>query len=199
MPTFHQAGSYRAKILSVEIVQAQSGTEQIRIALELQTYYAQGTPGVPVPPSRFPPEVYMPLTEATMGSPTQPGWVAETLAGMGFDGDFSTISEQFEGKVVDVGCRYEYAQQGKHQGEEVERWSIYRPGGTRAKAPADPKQGRRLTSQWGALFGRPGGNTTQTKRRKTKREMAEEIQQAAAAEETETAAAVSDGEEDIPF
>jgi hypothetical protein len=150
MSVYNEAGKYRAKVIGACLVKSESsGNDQVLITLEIHGKYQEGYGLAEYPAPQYPPEVYMALTDGTMGTPASPGWVAQTLAYMGFDGDFDNLHlllSQFHDAI----CKHEEGLQGGL----VERWSILRPGGVRAVAPPEKKQVRELNSRFGNLFSR---------------------------------------------
>ena len=150
MATYNDAGKYRVKIIGACLVKAESsGNDQMLLSLQIEGKYQEGYGLVDYPPPTYPPEVYLPLTEATMhGRDGKPGWVAELLRYLGFDGDFDNLHllrEQYH----DALCKHEESISGSGL---VEKWSILKPGGVRQVATPEKKEVRRLNTQWGNLF-----------------------------------------------
>ena len=101
MGIYNEKGSYKATIGVATMTEAKSGTPQVRLDLELREFYdAQRKCWVAAFQPRVPPSVYLAITDATMGSPGKPGWVADVLAYLGFDGNFDAIT-QLEAKEVE--------------------------------------------------------------------------------------------------
>src|SRR5215204_2393884 len=111
--------------------------DQVLLTLDIQGKYLEGQGLAEWPKPMYPPEVYLPLTDATMDHGN--GWVALTLRHLGFDGDFDNLP-QLCGKFEDVLCKHET----NLDGDPVERWSILRPAGARTVPPAEKKEVRRL-------------------------------------------------------
>jgi hypothetical protein len=153
MSVFNPEGSYRAKIGLVQIGQARNEkkTPQLELHLELSAHYDQDQKDwFEHPQPRFAPIVYLSLTEATMGSPGNPGWVANLLSYLGFDGDFDKIAA-LEGTEVEALCQYE--EPPTKPGTQRERWSIIVPRAERA--PTDRTVTRDLKARFGKLFKAP--------------------------------------------
>lgn len=146
MATYNLQGKYKAVITSAQLTQAKTGTDQVLLTLSLRGYYVEGRGLVECSNPTFPPEVYLPLTTATLGSDGK-GWVAETLRSLGFDGDFFNL-QPLVGKETDAVCKYDF----NLAGEEVERWSILRPSGPRELPAVATKDVRRLNATFGNLF-----------------------------------------------
>lgn len=150
MGVYNPAGAYRGKIGMAVLSEAanERKTPQFELHLELEavydqdkrTWYEHGQP-------RFAPVVYLSLTEATMGTPDNPGWVANVLSYLNFNGDFDAIA-QLEGKEVEFYCQHQDVQD--KPGEKREKWSISIP--KVPKPPAPKTVTKSLKTQYGNLF-----------------------------------------------
>src|SRR5262245_37761075 len=119
---YYDEGAYRASISAAALGRVRTGTAQVELTLELLgRLTSQGEEEARQ--GQYPPVAYLTLTAETMGTLTQPGWVAETLKYLGFDGDFDNL-DQLVGREVKALCRYEARQDGNG---EREKWSILRP------------------------------------------------------------------------
>jgi hypothetical protein len=206
MATYHEAGRYRARVAAAALSKATTGTDQVRLSLELLGIYGEGQDRqlYQAATSRFPPEVYLALTEKTIE------WVQKVLTALGFEGDFGNL-QQMVGWEGDVLCQHETAQAGKHQGEEVERWSILVNGGPREAEPIDAREARRLNATFGKLFKKvPPQNRAELAQRRAANGRATATAQHAAAHQTMTEANAAEagapedpfpqgGEDSIPF
>src|SRR4051794_25596747 len=89
MSVYYEAGRYRVRITGAALGESQprqdgSTTPQIEISVEVIGCYPTGAGLQPLTgPAR---SVYLSLTEACLGSASNPGWVAQTLADLGFVG-----------------------------------------------------------------------------------------------------------------
>jgi len=152
MATYFAQGKHRARVSECALVKsknpnAQTGqhTDQARFTLPLSGVYEKGVL-YECDPGRYPPEIYLAITPATMGTADQPGWVAATLAALGFDGDFDNLG-QFVGVEVDI-----YNQHTKNkENEDRDSWSFDVPRERTTKA-SESKEIRSLKAQYGKLF-----------------------------------------------
>jgi hypothetical protein len=164
MKIFNHEGKYRARLISACLIKAKSGTDQVLLSLKLEGIYMDEGGLIECPKPRYPPEIYLNLTEATMaGTNGKPGWVAETLKFLGFKGDFDMLAD-INDQTINALCKHEE----DHQGELVERWSVLVSGGVRQVTAPPKKETRRLTATWGSLFKgdaleRPKGKNGQEK------------------------------------
>ena len=141
-------GEYEALITSA-VFGASSTKKTPQVEIELDPLTWENEHGEMVDPpqlSRFPPKVYLFITDATMGTPTSPGWVAETLLYLGFGGNFDTIADDIVNKRIRVLCEYE-----DYNGKEKDRWTIQR-GDRAPKAPAGKEVVRKANTLYGGLF-----------------------------------------------
>jgi hypothetical protein len=146
MPFFAE-GRYRASIYMAQLTQAKSGTPQVEITLDLISDLGDDGQEYAPPASRFPPRLFLALTESTIGTSENPGWVAETLKHIGFDGDFDNL-DKLMGWTGVVRCRHEEDQNGKMQ----DRWEIDRGPQKPKVIPKDPGQVRKLNTLFGRVF-----------------------------------------------
>ena len=119
----------------------------MQVILELELLASIGRDGQEYEPeaSRFPPKIYLAVTDATMGTADRPGWVADTLKYLGFQGDFANLERDVKDKEVEVYCKYESNQKG----QQVEKWNVSRP---RTAKPAARQEVRKLNTQFAGLF-----------------------------------------------
>jgi hypothetical protein len=146
---YHATGNYKATIDTAAFVTAKSGNAQLELTLKLNSYFSDedGDWVVHFIKGRFPPRIFLSLTEGTMGTPQQPGWVAQTLTYLGFDGNFEDAS-QFEGKEIEAYC----SEREDNQGKTREQWDINRPQEPRNAVAPEKKKIRELKSKFGKLF-----------------------------------------------
>jgi hypothetical protein len=151
MPYFNE-GRYKAKIILAQRSKAKgSGNDQVELHLELLAEMGDDKDKdkeYAPPRTQFPPVIYLTLTENTMGTPQQPGWVADVLMYLGFDGDFDNLAklEWWEGFVY---CKHEEGQDGKKR----DKFSIERPAVAKV-IPQDKSDARRLNGKFGSIFKR---------------------------------------------
>lgn len=152
MATFYEEGLYKVQIQAANITKAKSGNDQIELDLTLLGYFRDTQGGTKrLEPakttSRFPPRIYLTITEKTMGNAQSPGWVAQTLQFMGFDGDFNNIHQlsNWAGEALNL-------HKENLQGDLVDNWNISRPAGDRTVEKADKKELRALNTRYGKFF-----------------------------------------------
>jgi len=146
MAVYHEKGKYRAEIEHVEPVQSKNNFPQFRFDLQLDGMYENnGELAMDYDRGRFPPSIYLTFSQATLGTPEEPGWVAGVLSQLGFNGDF-TDSEQFLGMMVDVYCDHKEGEK-----DTFEEWSFDLPKKRKA-IQAEKKALRKLTNQFSKFF-----------------------------------------------
>jgi hypothetical protein len=148
MGAYNEEGRYRARIAKAEITEAKNDkrTPQVELTLDLIGIYdpKNNNELYECHKGNYPPVIYMSITEATMGTESEPGWVADTLAYLGFDGNFNNIAN-LAPQEIDVLCQYEDKTVGK--GGQREKWSVLRPGGRRAQ-PLESRDLRGLNAKF---------------------------------------------------
>ncbi len=172
-------GKYRLKIVAAALGETNGGKPQIGLTCAvLDGRDVNGEPFELVdPPNRT---VYLTLTEATLGTPEQPGWVWETLLDLGFVGPSFSDLKPLVGQVRDGKMHVE-----THEGKTREKWELYRQGS--AMKPAAPQVVKSVDTQFSRLLKGASGKGAQP---------APQQQRQAPQRQT-----VPDGkpEEDIPF
>ena len=149
MGVYNAEGRYRARIGLAKLVKSKSGNMQIRMSLEILGRYSND--GQQLHPcsheGQYAPSMYLTITDQTMGSADQPGWLYDTLTHMGFNGDFASLAivEGYEGDFV---CKHEADLKGQFR----ESWSLQRP---RSEGPdVDKSEIRQLNTRYSRLFKR---------------------------------------------
>jgi hypothetical protein len=153
MSVFNPEGSYRAKIGLVQVGQARNEkkTPQIELHLELSAHYDQQEHDwfeYKQPP--YAPIVYLSVTERTMGTPGNPGWVTQLLTYLGFDGNFEQIAA-LEGIEIEALCQHQESR--TKPGTQRESWSIIIPRAERTST--DRTISRDLKTRFGKIFKAP--------------------------------------------
>jgi hypothetical protein len=147
--TYFRQGKYHARLEVARRVPAKSTTEQVELVWKLLGHY--GTDGVlyAVEEPRYPPSTFLSLTEATVGTEGNPGWVAETLAFLGFDGNFDNLGAiaGWEGSITNT-------HKPNHENVLRDSWGVLRPAKPREVEPPDQKVLRQLTARFGGVFKR---------------------------------------------
>jgi len=102
-------GNYTCRITNQQVTEANSGT--IQLELEVLPIKADDEP---IDGNVFRRIIYLPLTPKTIGTKDDPGWVTNTLRGLGFQGDDFTAlqpdnanSQSLIGKEVSCYCKHE--------------------------------------------------------------------------------------------
>lgn len=109
--------------------------------------------------------IFLPITEATLGTTDKPGWVLQTLQWLGFTGaSFALLDpasddhQSFVGKEMDALCKHE-----SYQGKDREKWSFLRGGGDGFKAKqASSKEVRGLDAKFAKLLKTLQGTPSKT-------------------------------------
>ena len=153
MATYHEAGFYRAEIISsvIEESRGEKKTPQFEFQLKiLEEKSKYGEWSSYMVEDRYPPVIYMSITDGTMGDKDSPGWVTRTLKFMGFD--FKTFDPAtLKGWNGQVECRHEMAQFGAKTGWMVEKWSIVLEGSQKTMQNNDIVQGQ-MRNKYGKMF-----------------------------------------------
>lgn len=145
MDTFWEPGRYRVKIVGACLGESKSsGTPQVEIGIQVEGLYTNGTLHRADGPDRT---VYLSLTEGTLGSASEPGWVWQTLTDLGFVGPTFADLQPLVGQVRDAQMETQ-----EYNGSSQEKWSIYRRRGSTAMRPAEPKTVRQLGAKFGGLL-----------------------------------------------
>ena len=125
----YDPGRYRVRITDAALGESESkATPQIEVHIAiLHTYDASFAP-VQCPNGQR--TVYLALTDGTLGTMSDPGWVAKLLLALGWTGPSLASLEMLAGKEMDAQCEYD-----NYSGEDKEKWSLWGPR-TGAKNPA---------------------------------------------------------------
>lgn len=143
MSVKYPIGRYRLRILSAALGESGTGNPQIEIVVG-----PTGEDGEAGSPRR----VYLTLTDATLGTPQNPGWVWETLAFLGFTGPSFADLDPLVGRECEGQCKHE----PDDKGEMREKWSIFR-GSSGPKTALPPQGLKRLDSKFAGLLRGAGG------------------------------------------
>lgn len=135
---------YRVKIEDAALGESRNGTPQIEVGCTIG--YAIGTSGEMIEVAQGRIVAYLPLTEATIGSAQEPGWVIKTLLGLGWQGRSFAALDMLPGQEVNATCRHE------EYGDQVqEKWALWPERRSPAKA-VEAKKVRELDSKHSALL-----------------------------------------------
>jgi hypothetical protein len=142
----YQAGRYRIKTgIAVLGGSRKSGSPQIELPITIIAYYDEHRQLVPFdndPPGRT---VYLSLTEATLGTPDQPGWVTALLTDLGFVGPSFADLGPLAGHTRDATLRFE-----NYNGQDQEKWTVWPE--SRQATQLDDRTVRQLDMQHAALL-----------------------------------------------
>lgn len=145
MTRTYEAGRYKLKVVGAALGESSGGTPQVEVGIEVQGYYDSQVGYMTVQgPQQI---VYLALTEGTLGTPAQPGWVWQTLKDLGFQGPSFSDLQPLVGQVRDGELRYE-----EYDGKERGKWSIYRARGSEPMRPLDRKATRAVDTKFGSLL-----------------------------------------------
>jgi hypothetical protein len=145
MGWFYEVGRYRVRIISAALGEsAGSGTPQVEVGISVIGAFVQGQGLVKVEgPDRT---VYLSLTEATLGTPAEPGWVWQLLTYLGFKGPSFGDLSPLVGREEDAQCEH-----SEYNGQTSEKWSIWRKR-TGPLNPIERQKARQLDSRFSALL-----------------------------------------------
>lgn len=159
MPAYYDRGKYRVKVVDQKLGENSKGNPEIQLVVQpLGIYAADGQ----VSTMHFPytRTIFLVLTEGTIGTADQPGWVLLTLQYMGFNGkSFGDLDGSWKcvGNEYDAICAHE-----EYEGKEREKWSIHRPasaGQGVAHKPLEKKGLRALDAKFGKVLKAVVNNT----------------------------------------
>jgi hypothetical protein len=126
-------GNYTCRITAQDVTTTKTGSFQLD--LEILPIKADDQP---IDGNVFRRHLYLPLTEATLGTPESPGWVAETLERLGFEGrNYEQLNPENEDAQSfinkEVNC---YVKHEEYNDQPRERWSLSK---AKPKAQKPPK------------------------------------------------------------
>jgi hypothetical protein len=135
------------RVADAQLGEAKSGAAQVVLGVEVLSYfdeaeqqwYESSGPGR---------AVYLTLTDATLGTPAQPGWVWLTLRDLGFVGPSFADLGPLIGQERDASMKLETNNEGK----EVERWNVFRRGGAKVEKPVQAAGVAALNRKFAALL-----------------------------------------------
>jgi hypothetical protein len=146
MTAWYEPGRYRVEIVNAALGESkEKGTPQVEVTILPKGVYGGG--GQLLECADQPRTVYLPLTEACLGTAENTGWVMKTLAAFGFVGPSFNDLQPLIGKVADAQCVIE-----SFDGEDREKWSLRRPYGQAPPRPAEKKTIRSLDAKYAGLL-----------------------------------------------
>jgi hypothetical protein len=141
---YYEPGRYRVEIIGASLGESKGGQPQIELGMEIQGMY-DGPQFVELRgPGRT---CYLSITEKTMGTASEPGWVWQTLVDLGFKGPSLTDLAPLVGAVRDAEMKVE-----DYNGQQSEKWNVYRRWGTQAQRPVEGQKARQLDAKFRGLL-----------------------------------------------
>jgi hypothetical protein len=143
----YEPGRYRVKTRSAVLTGSRkSNSPQIAITFAVLGFYDHDRQLVEIEnaPDRT---LYLPLSEATVGTPGNHGWVTDTLIDLGFVGPSFRDLDPLAGQERDATLRIE-----QYEGKDQERWKIWPQSGGGTITELDATSVRSLNSQHSALL-----------------------------------------------
>lgn len=185
-------GKYRAHVIGQALTESKNGTPQFELEVQIDGKYVNdddyeedNTEGWRT--------IYLSLTDATIGTPTQPGWVVALLKELGFAGpSFAQLDPEakdahdFIDLEIDV-----FNSPAEWQGTMREKWSII-TGGERTKSKMEPAKVRQLDAKHRGVFSRSAPAPSPSPRSSTSK-------RSTPAKRPEPATVTGGSEEEIPF
>ncbi len=141
----YQPGKYRLKIVAAALGETKGGRPQIGLTCAVLSGRDKESGEafeLVDPPNRT---VYLALTDGTLGTPEQPGWVWQTLLDLGFQGPSFSDLTPLVGQVRDGEMKVE-----PYEGKPQERWELYRQGS--AVKPASVQVAKSVDTQFSRLL-----------------------------------------------
>src|SRR5262245_62339823 len=141
----YEEGRYRVRVTAAALGEALSGNAQVELVIEVLGKY-EGMDFQPynaeVNPSR---RVFLTLTEETLGKTSEPGWVAQSMADLGFVGlGFGDEHLQvMVGQVRDAQCAHD-----EFEGKAREKWQLWRKLKKEPLHPAQAGTAKRLNMKF---------------------------------------------------
>lgn len=148
MTLHYEPGRYRLKIVGADLGEAENGTPHIELYLEVLGRYEGQQLQAVTGPGRT---AFLSITDVTIGTLNNPGWVAQTLTDLGFDWSFGRFDhypayQRLLGQERDGECKHE-----EWNGEYREKWGVYRNSRSPLK-PASAETGKALNAKFGPLM-----------------------------------------------
>ncbi len=146
MSNFYTPGRYRLRVIGAALGESKNGTPQIELGVEVLAYLdpAENQFITTTGPERT---IYLSLTAGTLGTPSNPGWVWQTLLDLGFNGTSFGDLDALAGQVRDGEMRLEDWEGGK-----AEKWTIYRRRAGTAQRPIAQAGVRSLNARFADLL-----------------------------------------------
>lgn len=150
----YEEGNYKAEITGQALVSNKKGNPELQLVIAPTTFEAPNGEQEPVRKT-YPRTIYLTMTDATLGTESNPGWVFQTLQHLGFNRpSFSALDpaddnhQSFVGQTIEVSCKHD-----EYNGQNREKWSIYRTGATKTQGePMEKKAIRQLDTKFSKLL-----------------------------------------------
>lgn len=151
----YDEGRFRVRIVDQQFGENKKGNPELQLIAQPIGYYNQGDEEFTPAYFQWPRTIFLTLTEGTLGTPDNPGWVMQTLKFLGFSGtSFSALdpnadnAHKFAGLEVDALCKHD-----EYDGKTREKWSILKPGGSRPQiGKIEKKSVRQLDAKFGKVL-----------------------------------------------
>jgi hypothetical protein len=149
----YEEGKYKARITGQTIGENKKGNPEIQLYIQPIGYY---TPqGLEAGSYQWERTVFLTLTDKTIGTEKDPGWIMKLLWFLGFEGkSFAQLDQDHEqphsfvGQEVDALCQHD-----NYQGKAIEKWSILTGGAQRPAVKALANKGlRALDAKFGKVL-----------------------------------------------
>jgi len=142
---YYDQGRYKLKVIGAALGESSGGNPQVEIGIEILGFAdpQEGYVTVQGPQQT----VYLSLTEGTLGTPQNPGWVWQTLKDLGFIGPSFSDLQPLIGQVRDGELKYE-----TWEGVDRGKWTIYRARGSEPMRPMDRSAVRKVDAKFGSLL-----------------------------------------------
>lgn len=145
MAAFYDVGNYNVICTGSSLGENKKGNPELQIRFKPTHQLADN--GEPVAlPLTWERTIYLTFTEATMGTESEPGWVLQTIAALGFTGQsFGDLEKHnFTGTPFQARCEHD-----EWDGKEKEKWSVNRARTPKPVKPVEKKTLRTLDAKFG--------------------------------------------------
>jgi hypothetical protein len=146
---------FKCKIANAGLGKSHGGGDQIEVFVDVLGLQ-RGKDYFPAEPNWPGRSVYLSLTEGTLGTALQPGWVAQLLKWLGFVGPSFSDLDPLKGKEVYCTVKHD-----GFSGEPKEKWSILRPFERAPMNPVPPQAVQKIDTKYAALvrsYFKPGSS-----------------------------------------
>jgi len=154
-------GTYKVKIVDQSIGENNNGNPELRLTIQpLGIYFDDMEPDGTKKKSLcdqdypFTRTVFLALTDGTMGTPDQPGWVAHTLKFLGFTGEsLSQLDKDHPQHISLIGIEADATNQiENYKGKDREKWNFLRGTGQQQQRALAKDALRQLDAKFGKVL-----------------------------------------------